>query len=182
MRDVSLQPFANDRALVERTLNTLTAASGEIEKTLPLSAKALRGKKLELAATAYAIRPLQNSVPGSNAGTIQTTLDKTAKLVADARRALQISDIILNAAKLGTGTSLVAFETKKWENRNVDKQLPVLVQNPLKIRYAVVQDEHQPVSLSVFNITDHLLNVRLQIDNWRRSLGCLTGNGRIRHY
>jgi len=164
-RDVSVQPFANDRAFVERAVESLLSSAEKVEDTLPLSANALRRRASELTAGTAELRPLQEAAPGSDAAGIQTTLEKTAGLVNQAKRARRISEVIDNAAALGEGASLLAFEGKKWENRNVDNQLPLRVENPLDIRYTVVPGEHQPVPLMLFNITDHLLNVRVEIES-----------------
>ena len=164
-RTVTYQPFANDRALVERAIASLLSTAREAEATLPLTANALRRLATQLKLTAKEIRPLQEAVPGSDAESIRETLAGTADLTEKARRALAMSEVIEKAMPLGPGTSLIAFEGVKWENRNVDRQLPASVENPLKLSYTVVPGEHQPIPLLLFNITDKILNVRLQIES-----------------
>ena len=51
-----------------------------------------------------------------------------------------------------------------WENRKVDEQLPAGAANPLRIARTAVPGEHEPVVLNLFNVTDHELLVRVQID------------------
>lgn len=162
-RELSLQPFANDHALVQRAIEALTASANQVVESLPLSAKALHSTAFQLQTTNKTLRPMQDAVPGSDATTIQETLDKTAALIRKAERAMAISDVVRTAPSLGSGTSLIAFEGKKWENRGIDQQLPLHIENPVNIKHTVVPGEHQPIPLVLFNITDHLLNVRVQI-------------------
>ena len=164
-REISVQAFENDRALAKHSVNELNVAADQVEPVLPLSAFALRNEADQIQSKSNAISTQQEMVAVSNASAVQTTIKNTAKLNDQAKRALQVSNLIEKAAKLGAGTSLIAFEGSKWENRNVDKQLPSRVENPVLISHAAVPGEHQPVPLMLFNVTDHLLNVRIVIEN-----------------
>ncbi len=164
-REISVQAFENDRALAKHSVSELNSAADQVEPVLPLSAIALRNEADQIQAKVNAISAQQEMVAVSNASAVQTTIKNTAKLNDQAKRAILISDLIGKAAKLGTGTSLIAFEGSKWENRNVDKQLPAKVENPVLISHAAVPGEHQPVPLMLFNVTDHLLNVRIVSEN-----------------
>ncbi|MCK5277010.1 MAG: DUF4091 domain-containing protein, partial [Cyclobacteriaceae bacterium] len=53
----------------------------------------------------------------------------------------------------------------KWDSRSVDKQLPENVANPLKLSHDVVPGEHQPIPLVLFNITNQILQVKVEIGN-----------------
>jgi outer membrane protein assembly factor BamB len=186
-RLVFLQPFVNDRALVARALTALRTAADATEPKLPLSAKALRHEATSLELEAKTVAPLQDAVPGSELGAVQVALEKSSALVAHAKRALAVAGVIRQATALGQGTSLVAFEGTMWENRKVDEQLPTGAANPLRIARTSVPGEHEPVALSLFNVTDHELLVRVQLDpqtngvvvTSHRSVGVPTSLGEV---
>jgi outer membrane protein assembly factor BamB len=186
-RSVFLEPFANDRALAARALAALRGAAGAAEHTLPLSAAALRREAQSLEGSAQGLERSQHALPGSIASVVQTTLERTAALTAQARRALRLAEVTRQAIKLGPTTSLLAFEGTLWENRKVDEQLPARALNPLRVRHVAVPGEHEPVPLDLFNVTDHELLVRVQIDGAangvrvtpHRSIGVPTSLGEI---
>ena len=91
-------------------------------------------------------------------------LSKSSALVARAEREIAVAGVVRQAVALGAGTSLIAFEGTLWENRQVDEQLPSQAVNPLRVTRRAVPGEHEPVSLKLFNVTDHELLVRVQID------------------
>ncbi len=163
-RSVFLQPFVNERALVARALAVLGAAAGAVEPVLPLSAAALRREASWLEVEAKAVLPLQDAVPGNEIGAVRAALQKTAALVERARRSLSTAEAIRQAPVLGSGASLIAFEGRMWENRKVDEQLPAGAANPLRVARTAVPGEHEPVALSLFNVTGHELLVRVQMD------------------
>jgi len=162
-REISISPFINDRALLAHSIKILNTTAKSIEKILPLSTKALQGEAFKLQSESDKLYSLQDAAPVSDALTVRTVLDKTAQLNREAKRDLKISNVLKKAVKLGSGTSIIAFEGEYWKNRNVDKQLPSIVDNPVKIKHSLVSGEHQPVSLILFNITNRLLNVRVDI-------------------
>jgi outer membrane protein assembly factor BamB len=164
-RNITMQPFKNDRALVQQTIKELDVSANEIEKILPLSAKALRRQMIEIKTKSDALEPKQDGLPLSSGKGAVETLEATTEIVENAKRAMKISNAVNKAAALGIGTSIIAFEGDKWENRDVDKQLPKVVSNPVKISHVTLPGEHQPVPIMLFNITDQLLNVRVQINN-----------------
>jgi predicted glycoside hydrolase/deacetylase ChbG (UPF0249 family) len=164
-REVTMEPFANDRALIKQSGNTLRVAAHSVENVLPLSANALLKRASDLQANANSISEMQEMAAVSDATAIAAVISKTAKLNEEAKRAGLISEVVIQAATLGSGTSLIAFQGKKWDNRIIDKQLPTLISNPVKINQKVVPGEHNPVPLVLFNVTDQLLNVRVAISN-----------------
>ncbi|MBI3849458.1 MAG: VCBS repeat-containing protein [Verrucomicrobia bacterium] len=163
-RSIVLQPFVNERALVARALTALRSVTDTSEQTLPLSARALLREASSLELEAKAVAPLQDGVPGSAIDQVQAALAKTTALVAHAQRSLAISEVVRQATALGPGTSLIAFEGTMWENRKVDEQLPARAANPLHLARTAVPGEHEPVALNLFNVTDHELLVRVQMD------------------
>ncbi|MFA5814430.1 MAG: ChbG/HpnK family deacetylase [Bacteroidales bacterium] len=169
-REVTLLAFVNDRALAKHSVSALNTSADQVEKVLPLSANALRKEAFELQSAVNTISSQQEMVSVSEAGSVQATIKNTSKLNEQAKRAVLISDIVSNAANFGAGTSLIAFEGNKWDNRNIDKQLPTKVENPVLLNHAVVPGEHHPVPLVLFNVTDHLLNVRVLIDNQNNAI------------
>jgi len=164
-REVTLQPFENDRALTTLSINTLNNAADQTEPVLPLSALALRKEAADIQLRANSLNLQQHQVRISEATALQATLKQTAGLNEQAKRAISVSEIVTKAATLGAGTSLIAFEGNKWDNRNVDNQLPASVGNPVLLNHTVVPGEHHPVPVVLFNVTDHLLNARIVIDN-----------------
>lgn len=164
-REVTVQPFENDKALANSAVALLNTAADNAEAVLPLSALALRKEAFEIQTSVNTLSLQQEKVSVSRAVEVQTVISKTSKLNDRAKRAVKISDLITRAAKLGSETSLIAFEGNKWDNRNVDKQLPEKVENPVLLNHTVVPDEHEPIPLVMFNVTDHLLNVRVQTNS-----------------
>lgn len=186
-RTIFLQPFVNDHALVARALTALRSAADNAEQKLPLSAKALLREASALELEAKAVAPMQDAMPGNEAGAVQTALERSSALVVRAKRALAIADVIRKATALGQGMSLVAFEGTTWENRKVDEQLPGSAANPLRMSRTAVPDEHEPIALNLFNVTDRELLVRVQMDPLtngvivtpHRSVGVPTSLGEI---
>ncbi len=158
---ISIQPFSNDRAIVAQAINKLNSTIAEVKDVLPLSGNALRSTVNELRIELSNLLPMQESFPSSDGIEKQLTIDKTKDLNIKAAEALKICDVINSAKSLGSKTSVIAFEGKKWENRNVDKQLPKNVNNTLAIKQTAVLGEHSPIPIALFNITDQLLNVRV---------------------
>jgi len=98
-----------------------------------------------------------------------------------------MAEVIRQATVLGPGTSLIAFDGTMWDNRKVDQLLPTVVANPLRIQRTAVPGEHEPIALNLFNVTDHELLVRVQIDALtnglivtpHRSVGVPTSQGEV---
>jgi len=160
-RSIFLQPFANERSLVARVQSALSSASGEVRARLPLSALALEREKSWIEMESKLAESLQDKVPGNDPDAVQEAFSKTAALAGRAKRALNISEAIRKATLLGPGTSLLAFEGTTWENRKVDEQLPRTASNPLVIARTAVPGEHEPISVNLFNVTEHELLVRV---------------------
>ncbi len=189
-----LQPFANDLALVTRALATLRETASAVETKLPLSAAALRREAISLESEAKPVAAAQEAVLRAEANAAQASpwlehaaLERSATLVVRANRALAIAGVVRQAASLGVGTSLIAFEGTMWENRKVDEQLPTVAANPFRLARIAVPGEHEPVALNLFNITDHELLVRVQMDPLtngvvvtpHRSVGVPTSQGEV---
>lgn len=116
------------------------------------------------------ISSLQKMVPVLSAKSVQNLINNTSLLNGRSKRAVLITEIAAKAAFLGSGTSIIAFEGNKWDNRNIDKQLPAKIENPVLLNHSVVPGEHQPLPIALFNVTDHLLNVRLVVNNQNRMI------------
>ncbi len=181
---LSIQPFSNDKAIVTQAINKLSSTITEIKDVLPLSSNALQSTVNELQNGLSSLQTLHESFSSSDGMQKQFTIDKTKELNNKAKDALKICNVINKAKSLGSKTSVIAFEGKKWENRNVDKQLPNAVSNPLIINETTVVGEHSPISVALFNITDQLLNIRVitkRVDGIKitplRSLNTFTAMG-----
>ena len=137
-KTISIQPFSNDQALVTQAISTLNMTIVEVESVLPLSANALRSTVSNLQVKTADLSAKQKSLPRSDGSEIQLTVEQTKELDNKAEDALKICDVIRNAKSLGSKTSIIAFEGRKWENRNVDKQLPSAANNPFPIKRTAV--------------------------------------------
>ena len=166
-KEVFIQPFVSDRALIGRAGAGLRSAADSAEAVLALSAAALRREARSLDAAARDLVAIQEAAlaPGADEAARSKALTQTAGLVASAQRALRIAEIVRQAVALGPGATLIAFEpANPWENRQVAGQLPDRVVAPLVVHRRAVPGEHEPVALSIFNITDRTVQVRLRVE------------------
>ncbi|HHE39935.1 MAG TPA: hypothetical protein ENL10_00340, partial [Candidatus Cloacimonetes bacterium] len=161
-KEITIMPLSNERKLIEYAISELTIASQKVESILPLSAKALENQRLILELNAKILAIGSNQKSSANIS--------MAKLVKDAKRALELSSIIEGATAFGQSTSLIAFEGTKWDSRNVGKQLPAMIENPLILSHDVVPGEHQPISLKLFNITNQTLQVKVEIGETEKNI------------
>jgi outer membrane protein assembly factor BamB len=159
-RTLSLQPFANDRALLTQALSSLDATADAVQSLLPLSSSALRKEAQQLKILA---QPLHAEVTDQESFRKMNSL--AAQIVKKSKRASQMCKIVEQAQSLGANTSVIPFTATTWENRLVDEQLPGRIQNPLLIHRSVVRSEHESIPVSIFNITDRTLQVQVQIDS-----------------
>ena len=164
-RSVTLQPFENDRALASLAIKALNSSAETVSAVLPLSALALRKEATNIEAEATNLAVEQVKIPQSNSVSIESMIKSTGSLNKASKRAIAISEIVTKSANLGSGTSIIAFEGNKWDNRNVDRQLPVAIENPINLNHLAVPGEHHPIPIVLFNITDHLLNGRVVLVN-----------------
>ena len=165
-REVFIQPFANDRALARQATDALRAAADAAEEALPLSASALRREADRLDAAAQALLPLQETAlaPHADDDARSNALSRTADLVASAERALSAARVVRQAAALGPGAGIIAFEPDDpWDSLGVADAVPAAA-SPLTVRRRALPGAHEPVALSVFNITDRTLHVRARAE------------------
>jgi outer membrane protein assembly factor BamB len=158
-----VEPFAVDRALVERALAALSGAADRAAERMPLSARGLKRKAEELGRAADAVATGQRALPGSS-GSEESVLADSAALVRTARRDLQIAAAVDSAREAGRSTSLIAFQSETWKSGGIDALVPEGAANPLRIRRRVVPGQHDGVSIKLFNVTDRELPVRVTID------------------
>jgi len=163
-KTISIQPFINDQALVSQALEKLKSTIVEIDETLPLSSNVLRSTVHNLKMEYADLLRQQNTLPGNSGSQKQKAIEQTRQLTQKATEASDICEVLSSAKLLGSETSIIAFEGSKWENRDVDKQLPKICENPLSIRQTAVMGEHSPVPVVLFNITDQFLNVRIEYE------------------
>ena len=163
-RSVFLEPFANDHALIDRTLSSLALVGRSVAHTLPLSESALRLKEAVLEIAARKLQLLQKQLAGADSDIQQAALRQTAALDKQALRDAGLARAVEGARALGSNTSLIAFETTLWDSKGIDKQLPTQEVNPLKIARRVLPGMHDPVSIKLLNITNRPLQVRVVIE------------------
>ena len=162
-RRIELTPFANDRALVCRTVLALRTAAEELRETLPASASALQEEAGRLDRNLSQAVELQAAAPGA-AEAMEAAELASAELVAHAQRAGSIVKAVRNAAAFGPNTSILPFEGTQWENRGVAQQVPSHAQDLCRIERRVVKDEHVSVSLGLFNVTGDSVNARVTLE------------------
>lgn len=163
-RRLTLTPFANDRGLAARAVAELTATAAQIEGTLPLSASALRRQARSLEAQDRAVRPAQEAAQQPGAAAQRQALADTAEVVKAAQRALGVAAAVRQAAALGEGTSIIAFQGPAWENLGVAGLLPDGAASPLTISRRVVTGERTALPVNLFNVTDRELHVQVRIE------------------
>jgi outer membrane protein assembly factor BamB len=163
-REMTLQPFANDRSLAAKSSAALQAAADAVQATLPLSAAALRREARLLDDTASALEPLQRAAVQPGSEVQREAIATTAALVTSAQRGLKIAGIARQAALLGAGTSVIAFEGPVWESRGVAELLPEQVRPALEFTRRVLPGEHEPVAVNLLNVTNRELHVRVVIE------------------
>ena len=163
-RQVTLQPFANDRSLAGKSSAAMEVVADAVQATLPLSAAALRREARLLDDTASALDPLQRAALQPGSAVQQEAIARIAALVATAHRGLKIAGIVRQAALLGAGTSVLAFEGPVWESRGVAELLPEQARPALEFTRRVVPGEHEPVAVNLFNVTNRELHVRTVIE------------------
>ncbi|MDX9973076.1 MAG: PQQ-binding-like beta-propeller repeat protein, partial [FCB group bacterium] len=161
-REMTLEPFAADRATVARAADALKRSAEAAQATLPDSAAALRREAAILAIDADAARPLQEKCAAGNAE--EQALLASSAVVKKARRALQLADIVAKTAAQGPGTSLILSKGDLWESRGIGESLPDAFSSPLMLANRAVPGEHEPVAINLFNVTDRELNVRVVAD------------------
>ena len=169
----AVQPLANEKRLADRALKALQTTADDVTRTLPNGATALRREAVQFGTEIAALAVLREELVrqaaerGQGPEALKLSQDNTAtlaKLVAHARRAIRIADIVKKAATFGPGTSLVAFEGTLWDNRRVEQQLPERVDSLLRITRRAVPGEHESIAIGLLNITDRELLVRIPSD------------------
>ena len=160
---ISIQPFANDRALTETAIDTLERTAKEIEQALPRSSAALSNEKEVVAKLLYEAKAAQEAA-ASGPQWETKALEKTAALNARARHALAAAKAIAQARSLGEGTSLIAFEMGLWDSRQLDARVPQGACNPVLITRRLTAGEHQSVSFGLFSILDEPLQARVLVE------------------
>jgi hypothetical protein len=154
-RELTLQPWMNDRALVGRAVTLLRAAvdSGNAMRPTRGVRAALRREADQIEREATALAAQQNEVPGAEPAFRDGVIARTRDLDTRAERALVLAKIGRVVLAKAPDSRVLAFEDLMWENRNVDRQLPTDIAIPLRIARRCVQGEHEPISVKLLNVT-----------------------------
>lgn len=163
-KELTLIPFANDRAVLERTFAAITDTRRSVEPLLPLSASALERELALMKHDLDAVESLQTQFPNADAEAKYITCEKTSNLIAKAARIDNISRIVSQSACPGATTSIIPFEGLLWENRAVDEQIPTNATRFLRISRTAVPTEHEVFALNLFNITDRAIQTRILVE------------------
>ena len=164
-KKMMIRPFENDRALFANVNAEIEKVLKTSKETLPLSYKALTNEKYIFDAEVKNIKLQQDAVAKSTSSEINNTLNKSAELVAKAERLDKLAKIIGQVADLGVETSMVPFEAELWTNVGVDKQVPSSLKSPFQLSADAFPGETHPIALSILNITNKMLQVRLKAEN-----------------
>jgi len=164
-REVTLQPYVNDRALTQRAVSAVRDAIGgaRIAATDRGVRAAMRQESVEIEKEAAAVAELQAAAPGATPAFGEQLTTRTVALNARAKRALVLADVAKSVVAKAPNTRVVAFEGTTWENRGVDRQLPTDIAIPLRIARRCVKGEHEPVSVKLLNVTAATAAVGAQI-------------------
>jgi outer membrane protein assembly factor BamB len=165
-RELTLEPFANDRALAARAVRALQQAAGatnaqELDTGL---AGALLHEARTIEDEAATLADLQATAPGSSAEFITELNTRTAALNARAERALTLAQIAPSILASAPPPPIVAFEGNTWENRDVDKELPSAVA-PMTIARRCIPGEHEPVSIKLLNVSFEPVAVGARVES-----------------
>lgn len=165
-RELTLEPFANDRALAARAVLALRQAVSTANAQEP--GTGLVGALLHEARTIEdeeaTLAELQATAPGSPAEFITELNTRTAALNARAERALTLAQIAPSILASAPPPPIVAFEGNTWENRYVDKELPSAVA-PMTIARRCVPGEHEPVSIKLLNVSSKTVAVSARVES-----------------
>jgi outer membrane protein assembly factor BamB len=162
-REMALQPFANDRALVKRAIDALRALVGGVgpggDDASFRSAIADLMQRIE--GDAADLAPLQDTAPPPGPANKDDVLSRTAALDAQCIRAIAIAQLASETDI--AGAYLVPFEGAAWENRSAPGPVPASTGGPLRIARRCVVGEHEPVSINLFNASNRCVppNVRV---------------------
>jgi len=154
-RELTLQPYQNDRALARRAVLALQEAIGEVKvaQTDTGLRAAMYRESLDIEEEVAALASRQTAAPGSAPAFSERVNARTAALNARAKRALALANAASSILMNAPDSRVVAFEGTTWENRDVDKQLPAEDAIPLRITRRCVTGEHEPVSIKLLNVT-----------------------------
>lgn len=157
-REITLTPFANERALIDSSVLQMEQVSQEVQESLPLSSQTLENERAYLSGAAQDLWPRQErALRGETDWT--SVMEDTGLLVQRARRSSQIADLLSQAGS--ESASLIISEARIWNNREVDRSVPDRFEQDLQVQRRVVPGEHEPVAVNLLNITDRALRLRV---------------------
>jgi len=154
-RDLTLQPYVNDRALAQRAVSALRDAIGEtgVERNDRSIRATMHQESLGIESEAVVLASLQAAVPGAAPAFVERVNARTAALNVRAKRAFVLADISKSLPAKASDSRIFAFQGLTWENRDVNRQLPSEVAVPLQIERRCVRGEHEPVSIKLLNVS-----------------------------
>ena len=165
-----LHPLDSEKRFLETTVSLLNKTADTLSPSHPSAASALKleatalnveGYKLDRIREERCRQAIAEGLCGNAFSLTQDNLALISNTVHRVKQARQIADIVKKAAGLSPSTSLVAFESTLWDNRQVERQLPERVDPSLRIARRVVPGEHEAIAIGLFNITDRELVVRI---------------------
>jgi len=163
-RDLNIQPFANDLRLLDSAQRRLAEAATSVEPVLPLSAQALRDALPGLRDKTERARGLAQSLPDVPMEERGLLVEEIAACVAEAQRLARIADLIKQVLPLGQTTSLLLSVPPLWDGFGVATRCPDLPQTQISLQRRLAPDEHVPLALDVFNITNRALQVQFVVE------------------
>jgi outer membrane protein assembly factor BamB len=160
-RQLTLQPYVNDRALAKRTVLALEKKIEILksDKSMDGLETVLNRELKGIAEESAALASLQAAAPGATPEFCEQLNDRTTKLTIRSQRALSLAQIADSLIKSVVKNQLLAFEGLMWENRQVDQQLPSEIAIPLKIKRRSISGEHEPVSIKLLNMNPESVSI-----------------------
>jgi hypothetical protein len=166
-RELTLQPYANDRGAAARALLALQAVvESSSSPTRGMSAAMLREAGI-IRLEAATLISLQDATTGSSPGFRAEVDRRTTVLNARAERAIALAEVAVAIDVAAPGSRLIPFEGTTWENRDIDRQLPDQLELPLHVERRAVPGEHEPVSIKIFNASLDTLRVSAKAESQR---------------
>ncbi|HNV22497.1 MAG TPA: hypothetical protein PKM22_12640, partial [Candidatus Hydrogenedentes bacterium] len=166
-RELTLQPYQNDRAFVQRALRELRSALGQapVARTERGIRGVLQREMREIEREAVELAGIQDAVPGAARELAEEANARTIALNERAKRAQALTRVARALPSGSASPRVIAFEGTTWENREINRQLPAEVAIPLRISRRAVTGEHEPVSIKLWNVTLDTVRVEVRAES-----------------
>jgi hypothetical protein len=163
-RELTLQRYANDQALVKRSVLAIREVLGKTPEAAKGLRTSLQQELLGIEKEAADLASLQAASPGAPPLFQRQSENRTTKLNARSKRALALVNMAPSILSHDSQRQFVVFEGTTWENRDVDQQVPTEPADLLQLTRRCVPGEHQPVSIKLLNVTLDPITVATHVE------------------